>query len=123
MPEYGFEIRRANGSLALSTRETLLRLVHIERVDGDFAGTFSVPEFDAVESNGVFTGPGFFYVQKVVAPSTVNSGSLSTQTLLLPTLNWNNTSKVMSVTPANLPSGWPVGTFRSPYEVVFMHFR
>lgn len=123
MPDYGFEIRRANGSLALSTRETLLRLVHIERVNGDFTGTFSVPEFDATESNGVFTGPGFFYVQKVVAQSTVDIGGLSTHTLLLPTLNWDNTSKVMSVTPANLPSNWPVGTFRSPYEIVFMNFR
>lgn len=124
MSEYGLEFYRADGSTALSVRETLPRLVHVERVNGNFSGTFSVPDFDAVESGGLFTGSGFFYVQKV--PFIAGSSSFEVpiaRTLILPTLDWNNTTKVMSVSPASIQSGWPPGSVRSPYEIVFMHFR
>lgn len=128
MSDYGIEIFRADGRLALSTRETLFRLVHREKCAGDFAGTFAVPGFDGDETAGTFDAKGFFYVQYEISPRGYGFGGSgdttqpTTGSILLPSLAWDNTTKIMSVTPANVPSGWPFQT-RPDYEVVFMHFR
>lgn len=116
MGEFGFELRRADGSLAVTSRETLLRLVHIQRIGGSFTGSFTVPDFDATETNGVFTGKGFFYAQKVMP-------ARNARTSVLPTLDWNNDTKTMSVTAVSLPPNWPPGQVTSPYDIIFMHFR
>ena len=127
MPEYGFEIRRADGSLALSTRETVLRLVHVETVSADFNGSFSVPDFDAIQDGSEFTGKGFFYVQQRVLPYSQSFGvAIQTNTALgaeiLPSLNWSNSNKTMTVVPAAIPSGW-IPNLRTEYDIIFMHFR
>ena len=128
MADFGLEIYRADGSLALSTRETVLRLVHIERIAGTFAGTFSVPEFDADVVGGLFTGQGFFYVQYDVRNRSNNpiingpGDQPILGTMLLPSLSWNNSTKLMTVAPAVIPAGWPFGA-RPNYDVVFCHFR
>jgi hypothetical protein len=124
MSDYGFEVRRPDGSVRLTTRETIGRFVHIERVAGGSPTTFSVPDFDATESGGVFTGRGFFYIQYVCRYRENNSGSsfIAYGAMINPTLNWDNTTKVMSFSPANIPSGWPFGT-RPDYDIIFIHFR
>jgi hypothetical protein len=128
MADYGFEVYRPDGSLQLSTRETVLRLVHIERIAGSFSGTFSVPDFDADEAGGVFTGQGFFYVQYGIQNNGNNAilngpGDLPILGVtILPSLNWNNATKTMTVTPAAIPSGWWSAT-RPDYDIIFCHFR
>ena len=126
---HGFEIRRADGSIALSSRETLFRFIHAEKVAADFAGTFSVPGFDGDETSGSFTAKGFFYVQYEISPRGYGFGGTPDNedqpilgSMLAPSLTWNNTTKVMTVAPASIPSGWPLRT-RPDYEVIFMHFR
>ena len=119
---YGLELRRPNGTVSLTTRETIFRFVHIERVAGTFSGSFSVPEFDAVESGGVFTGSGFFYVQYILLEQVVGGNRVAEYgASILPTLFWNNTAKTMTVTPASIPSGWP--NPRPDYDIIFLHFR
>jgi hypothetical protein len=120
---HGLEIRKANGVISLSTKETVVRFVHIQRVGGSFSGTFSVPDFDGVVSGGSFTGSGFFYVQYVIR----SRGDASTVqpiygAMITPTLNWNNTTKVMTVSPASIPSQWPFRP-RPDYDIIFLHFR
>ena len=123
MSDYGFEVLRPDGSVKLSTRETVARFVHIERVVGTSSTTFSVPEFDAVESNGVFTGRGFFYPQYILTSENRSTGGDPTYGAMVnPTLNWDNTTKVMSFTPASIPSGWPFRTVPD-YDIIFIHFR
>lgn len=124
MSDYGFEVLRPDGSVKLSTRETVARFVHRERVAGGVSTTFSVPEFDAVESNGVFTGRGFFYPQYVIKrrENDPNRGQIVYGAMINPTLNWNNTTKVLSFTPASIPPDWPFRT-RPDYDIIFIHFR
>ena len=117
MAGYGFEILRADGSIGLSTRETLLRLIHVETVSGDYSGTFSVPLFDAVESAGSFTGKGFFYVQ--VLPDILDAQILFAAPTIYNQLNWNNTTKEMTVVN-DVPSPFRPA---SSYQIVFKHFR
>lgn len=122
MSDYGFEVLRPDGSVKLSTRETVARFVHIERVAGGVSTTFSVPEFDAVESNGVFTGRGFFYVQYVVRAPASDPNVPVFGAMINPTLNWDNTTKIMTFTPASIPAGWPARTVPD-YDIIFIHFR
>lgn len=124
---YGFEVRRADGSVALSTCETLPRIVHVERVNGMSATTFSVPNFDAEENNGVFSGSGFFYVQYVIQNRENNqifSGSAQPTygAMVLPQLDWDNVTKIMSFAPASIPGNWPFRTVPN-YDIIFMHYR
>lgn len=120
---YGLEINKPNGSIALSTRETVLRFVHIERIAGNFNGTFSVPNFDAIESGGIFTGRGFFYVQYVIRGASTPSNFFPVYgAMILPSLFWNNTTKVMTVSPASIPATWPRRTVPD-YDIIFIHFR
>lgn len=125
MQDYGFEIYRPSGALSLSTRETLLRLVHIERCAADFDGTFSVPEFDAIETAtpGIFSGQGFFYVQYRIGrrDDPDRAGDAATLgSILNPGLDWDNSTKQMTVTPIPI---YRSGVRRTDYEIIFMHFR
>lgn len=122
MPDFGFEIYRSDGSLALSTRESILRLVHIESISGTFNGTFSVPDFNAIEDDGLFIGRGFFYVQYDIRGESDAPGQPAFGTMILPSLNWDNSAKEMSVQPASIPSGWPFRA-RPNYDIIFCHFR
>jgi len=122
---YGLELRRADGTLALSSRETLFRLVHAEKCADNFTGTFSVPTFD---TGGTFqddTAKGFFYVQYEISPmpDSFNLHRPAIGSITLPSLNWDNATKVMTVAPANIPAGWPSSFGARPsYEIIFMHF-
>lgn len=124
MSDYGFEIRRSDGSISLNMRETFARFVHRERVYGGASTTFSVPAFDAVEVDGVFTGKGFFYVQYVVQrrQNDPNRAQTVLGAMISPGLSWNNTTKVMTFTPASIPAEWPFRTVPD-YDIIFIHFR
>ena len=122
MSDYGFEIRRSDGSVQLTTRETVARFVHIERIPRGFSGTFSVPEFDAVESGGVFTGRGFFYTQYVVRGQDDGAERPAYGAMIVPNLNWDNTNKIMTVSMPSIPGAWLFRT-RPNYDIIFIHLR
>lgn len=113
---YGFEFRDAAGNIRLKMSEALPRIVHSQRFPWDYSGTISVPAFD--------TDHGMFYVAPCVAtgigstafdrddrtPATQTSGNFGVNGTSLPTLSWNNTTKVMTITPTAFPAGWPFET-------------
>lgn len=128
---YGIEFRNANGNLALESDETFARIVHSEKVLGDFSGTISVPEYDDTR--------GLFYVSYCVMKYDWNSNvrradntSWSDHDRLvpglhpaaLPSLSWDNGTKVMTIAPSSLPSAWPrFGSGNRPdYFLNFLHY-
>lgn len=126
---YGIQFFNASGNLALDIDECFPQLVYNARVSGGFSGTISIPNFDEVR--------GMFYVafciQKlkvggdgrmtIQADGSTDYTHLGVNPASLPTLTWNNATKVMSVTPANLPSNWPGMRENSDYFLRCIHFR
>lgn len=111
---YGIELRRADGSLALSSVETFARLVHVETLAHAFSGTFSVPAFD--------DQLGMFYAQFEVTDLTADGETSPGVNVILGSLSWNNATKVMTVAPPVIPAAY-FHQAASNYEINFIHFR
>lgn len=132
---YGIQMRNSGGALALDTDECFPQLVRSRRVAGDWSGTLFISNFDLNRGmfyvalcyekrhGGAYAGraPDAAAYSPTASPDTymtIASGSYN-----LPTLNWNNDTKIMTVTPADLPPGFP-GAGRSPdYYLKFIHFK
>lgn len=115
---YGVRMYDSTGAIKLASDETFSRLVHIERLPPLFNGTFSVPAFD--------DNRGLFYPMFSFEPYTKPflGTFFQTNSHAIPVLNWNNSTKVMTVAPASLPPGWnAAGDTGNPgFAIVFLHF-
>jgi hypothetical protein len=99
----GFEILNADGSVALDQDSSPPRLIFWELFPYDFSGTRSVPDFDDTKgflavSFGLHKHSGFPSFNNV-ADSTVGA-RVDLDMTVLPTVDWNNTTKILTVTAA-----------------------
>jgi hypothetical protein len=124
---YGFEINDNLGNLALNSSISTVRIVHQQFCTWDYNSSFSVPNFDSTKGEYymrphfvVAEMPSFFLGPYTIASTgtnydydfegiKINTGGAETGWLLTfaalnkPTLSWNNSTKVMSVTKATQP--------------------
>lgn len=124
---YGLRIFGAGGALRLDDDETFTRVVATVKQNASFSGTFSVPDFD--DTKGMFhvsylTNKFYGVTQSAVPDSTPLSAYVFpvVEGTSLPSLNWNNTTKVMTCAPVAWPSGWTFAN-ASDYVVTFIHYR
>lgn len=90
---YGFEIRNSSNEVVLDSSDTTFRVVHIEKnLAWNYTGTFTVSNFDSTK--------GSYYVYPIIDQYWfVDARRITTAPIQeKPTLSWNNTTKVMSVT-------------------------
>ena len=115
----GLRINDANGKTIIGANQTFLRLVHKIRVPlhtGVATSTYSVPLFN--DSQGLFTWAPEAY--------SMNSGDNNSEQVGVPlifyeSLNWNNTTKVFTVTHRSIGSFNPYqGAY---FQVYFLHYR
>lgn len=111
------------GQVRLDTYQTtLLRVVHIEDLPGDFSGSFDVPEFD--DTRGFFV-PLWRPIMDGAWPNGfsrltpyrqgANSGAS-------PKFHWS--APTLTVTFSYLPSGFSTPVIFAPsYSVRFYHYR
>lgn len=122
MPEYGVEMRNADNVLSIGGQRTFARLVSSHDVAGDETVSISVPAFDDQRGTIVF----YPKATKIDGNNNVigyASTQAETSTLhlsmhQLPTLDWDNTTKILSVTPATF-----LGPVRPDFLVNFFHYR
>lgn len=114
---HGLEFRDAAGNITLRMTDALPRLIHSQRFAWNFSGTISVPAFDTdfgmfyvspCVATGLGGGASFDRDNRVPAPGV--SGAFGTNGTSLPTLSWDNTTKVMTIAPTTFPGGWPFET-------------
>lgn len=126
---YGVKIFGPGGVLRLDEDETFTRVVATVKQNYDFTGTFSVPDFD--DTKGLFHVSYFInkfdiYVDAALpdntSPLDAFSDYLVFEMTSLPSLSWNNTTKLMTVAPVTWPPGW-TRTNKSDYVVTFIHYR
>lgn len=119
---YGFEFRDADGIERLKITESLPRVIHSVRLESNYSGSFTVPEFSVND--------GMFYFAPVAVKLRSASGGLALSTTDLdspalystppyyayylvpkvsafPTVTWDEPTKTATVTPSSLPSDWP----------------
>ena len=125
---YGFEINDNLGNLALDSSISTVRIVHQQFCTWDYNSSFSVPNFDSNKGEYylrphfvVAEMPDFFQGPYTIVSTGTNydfdfEGTpmktlryseagwiLTSAGLNKPTLSWNNSTKLMSVTKAPLP--------------------
>jgi hypothetical protein len=136
----GFETRRADGSVNISTRDGIARLIYSEFFDHDFNGTRHVPAFD--DERGVIqillstfkiantpAGPGTTFTPRTRVPDATPIGGFpSVQPRLsnfssLPSLHWSNADKILTLTPASSWDPYFHTSARADYVVQMVHYR
>lgn len=129
---YGVRFFRNTGAASLEDDETFNRLVHSEKISEGFDGTISIPDFDS--DKGLFTISYYLSKFRIDSDTRVSdSTSWSSQDYLhphehpvsLPSLNWDNSTKVMTISPQSLPSDWTrTGSDNNAdYLLMFFHHR
>lgn len=124
---YGVKIFGPGGVLRLDEDETFTRVVATVKRNFNFSGTVSVPDFDDTK--------GMFHVSYFINKFNDTSGKLADnkapmvlldkltfEATSLPTLNWNNTTKLLAISPVVWPSGW-TAINASDYLITFIHYR
>lgn len=124
----GLDIRDSTGVSMLGPYGTFTRHVATIYKDNNFSGTISVPNFDDTKGTFVINwslekhGLNSAQVAKTVGWETTPAKAVMADSTDLPTLNWNNTTKLLTVTPN--PSAWANTTeITSGYHIVFLHYR
>lgn len=125
---YGFQTHNADGSIGLDTTEVALRFVSSAFFGPTFSGTISMPNFDSTRGNYALTSYYFKFdlINDVRRPDTdsmagkyysiINTLSNNSNRFAnpFPTLSWNNTTKLLTVTP--------IGG-KSDFRVLFFHHK
>lgn len=115
MSDWGLELRNAAGVVTLRMTEAMPRLVHSQKFAWDHTGTLSVPGFDTdfgmfyvspCAYSGYLSSPGFLERDDRTFASA-EAGLFGFTGMCLPSLDWNNATKVMTIAPATFPPAWP----------------
>ena len=101
----GLQTFNADGSIGLDSLSRPPRLIFFEMFDYDFTGTRYVPGFD--DTKGFITANlGYHKYSRFALTQADNSDDLDQDVFMafdavsLPTLFWNNTTKVLDISPA-----------------------
>lgn len=112
---YGIEFRDDAGNLTLRMTEAMPRLIHSQKFAWDYTGTLAVPDFDSDHGmfyvspcaySGYFSSPGFLERDNRTFASAL-AGLFGFNGYCLPSLSWNDETRVMTIAPATFPPGWP----------------
>jgi len=121
MPWQFRTIHGPTSAVRLSITESMPRVVHEQKFAADHAGTITVPDFD--------TDHGMFYASPCVrhyGPPAELAFEYQSNVIChpfpLPSLSWDNDTKIMTIAPVSFPAGWPYyGTVgRADYWLVFL---
>lgn len=130
---FGFEAYRANGSLMISSKSGVARLIYSSDRDAGFSGNISVPAFDI--SLGFFTSQVYPYLQTFIGSSASgplpDNNSFTNPDILTasqcyprsPNLSWNNSTKVLSVSPNTEFQNNREQFLRHRYRIIMVHYR
>ena len=126
---YGIETRDAAGVAEIFGGRKLTRLIKTLHLAYDFSGDVSVAGFDDTIGAITFYPKFTLYFQEPTHPFAVTrkpygtpmgdaTWRITTSTGMLPTFAWNNSSKILTVTPAQYG-----GADRPDYILNMVHYK
>lgn len=126
---YGVQMFNSAGVLRLDIDETFTRVVDTVKLSATSTGTVSVPDFDSARGMlfvNYFVNKFDLYTDTALAdsysPMRDFRDTLVYEPTSLPSLSWNNTTKLLSYSPVVWPSGWTRFN-ASDYMITFIHYR
>jgi hypothetical protein len=129
---YGFEAYRPDGSTMVSTKSGVARIIFATDKDANFSGNISVPAFDSNLGYFSFSMYPFYYSYNFDGyrffDDSANFSQIGESAVAQcfnrgPNLSWNNSTKILSVTPNNEPESLFEETIRHRYRIVMVHFK
>lgn len=129
---YGFEAYRPDGSTMVSTKSGVARIIFSTDKDANFSGNISVPAFDSNLGYFSFSMYPFYYTSNFDGnrffSDSSNFSQIGESKVVQcfnrgPTLSWNNSTKVLTVTANNEPQDFFEETIRHRYRIVMVHFK
>jgi hypothetical protein len=125
---YGIKTFNSGGTVAIDSTEVAVRYITSIKLDRTFSGTISIPSFDS-SRGAFFLSPYVFKYHFSLDIRLPDGAAFGTSINLLnqfgvtdnrfsspkPTLSWNNTSKVMTVTQAPGALG--------DYKLTLLHYK
>lgn len=131
---YGFEAYRSDASTMISSKDGVARLIYAADFDDTYSGTVSVPAFDS--SLGYFTTRMYPFKHIIDAGSgfapmsdssshTVSDGTqiVSTAASFAPSLSWNNSTKVLTITANSDTEDFYIDRCRHRYRLFMVHYK
>lgn len=130
---YGFEAYRSDGSTLISSTDGVARLVYSSDIAADFSGTISVPAFDS--------NLGYFYARMypfkhyydypygdfLEAENTDWTAGAHMNVNICPsrgpTLSWDNSTKVLTITANSESQNLHDGIIRYRYRLMMVHYK
>lgn len=135
---YGFEAYKSDGSTLISSKSGVARLIYSADYAYNYSGTVSVPAFDSNRgyySYRMWPTKAINYAagqhQRMADDSSFDGRTSSpdgTPYLTYanqwgPTLSWNNSTKVLTITANPVTDDFLQSEFASNYRLVMVHFK
>ena len=122
MSSYGVEMRNADGVLTISSERVFARIVNTFFVTFNQSTTFSEPKFDDTRGTIIINPHAIkFDANNVRTTNDAPQNTLAffrSSTIQLPTINWNNTTKILTVTPAI-----DYGSEIPDFKITMLHYK
>lgn len=119
---YGLRLKNPDGSVALDGGQTLSRIAHSQIVASDFTGTIGpIDSFDDTRGALMLSPKAFRYYDFTKygdGAAYPTEGLYTVNLVCMPSLDWNNTTKLLSVTAAPTYGG-----LVSDWLITFMMYR
>lgn len=126
---YGFQTFNADGTIGLDATETALRFIGSSLIVPAFSGNISMPNFDS--NRGSYSISAYYfkynYINNTRVADTASMGGqyraivsmlgneeLPTRRNSFPILSWNNSTKLLTVTPNG---------GKSEFRIIFYHHK
>lgn len=136
---FGFKAYRGDGSTMIDTTDGVARVVYAADFGKDFTGTVSVPAFDSDRGYYTFRMYPFLYYANFssslggeILPedhgyTTHGSGEGRAYITIcprrVPTVSWDNVSKVLSITANSQSQDLTMQTARYRYRIFMVHYK
>lgn len=130
---YGFESNNADGSSLISSTDGVARLIYAQEIAHDFSGSISFPNFDSnlgvfyprfyplfISYGGSVTNQIPYFDYNGTSDFTDSFGVDIRIRTLLPTLVWDNSSKIMNITQAVIENGTDLS---AKYKLFMVHYK
>jgi len=130
---YGFEAYDSSGETLISSTDGVARLIYSADLAEDYSGTISIPAFDSdlgvfytrmyPYKHYIFVGVGYPPLAEDSSWDQTNFPIVTVSPSYTPTLSWNNSTKVLTITANSETEDYYKSQIRYRYRLMMVHYK